>query len=136
MKTTRTAANIELGNYLRGFLKPGDTVSTLINHVSRSGMSRRVKVFAVRDGQIAEITHGVAQIIGSRVDDRGVYVGGCGFDAGYEVVYQLGFALFPDGFTCPGEGCQHNDHSNYPQMPRDAGDHHNRSGYVFRHRGL
>ena len=36
---------------LREILKPGDTVYTNLEHVSRSGMSRVISVFLIRDNQ-------------------------------------------------------------------------------------
>ena len=90
---------------LRKFLKPGDNVSTTVLHVARSGMSRSIRCQAVRrddDGNpyISDISYLVARAIGARLDDRGgVVIGGCGFDATFEVVYSLGRTLFPNGFA-------------------------------------
>lgn len=90
---------------LRKFLKPGDNVTTTVLHVSRSGMSRSIRCQAVRsdDGgahYISDISYLVARAIGARLDDRGgVVVGGCGFDASFEVIYSLGRVLFPNGFA-------------------------------------
>lgn len=86
------------------FLKPGDTVTTTVLHVSRSGMSRSIMCQAVRtdcDGTpyISDISYLVADAIGSRVDAHGgVVMGGCGMNMCFAVVYSLGRALFPEGF--------------------------------------
>lgn len=104
---------------LREWLKPGDTVFTVLRHVSRSGMSRDVSVVVFRDGQTTNDAHPnylVAKACGYRLKRGGMHdalvVGGCGFDAGYDIVHSLSHALWPDGFGCIGEGCPSNDHSN------------------------
>jgi len=82
--------------FLREFIKRETEIYTYLDHVSRSGMYRTVKVFVVREGRIVEITSHVANVIGSRYDKRhyGIGVGGCGFDAGYDVVDSLSHVLF------------------------------------------
>lgn len=105
---------------LRDMLPPGATVYTRIEHVSRSGMSRDVRVYAVRDGGIESITGLVASALDMpRRDARGDWVlrvGGCGFDAGFSVVYDLASTLYPNGFGCIGRvgdtWCPSNDHAN------------------------
>lgn len=66
-------------------------------------------------------------------------VGGCGMDIGFEVVYNLGRVLYPNGFVCSGASCPSNDHSNDPKCKRDTfagkmymGD----GGYALKHRWL
>lgn len=115
----RAAEHLET---LRGILKPGDTVHTVIRHVSSSGMSRRIDLYKVEhDGprygtDLRFLTGYVAAVLGYRWDDRngkhGLVVGGCGMDMGFHVVYNLARVLFPDGHGCIGEGCPSNDHSN------------------------
>lgn len=99
--------------FLRKHLKPGDTVYTLISHVSRSGMSRDVRLFMPylvkeHDGRevprIMSITWHVANATGATPLDRGEWVigmGGAGYDAGFECVYRLGHALWPNGTPEP-----------------------------------
>jgi len=72
-------------------------VYTMITHVSRSGMSRHVRVFCVRDGRIVELTGYVARALNyprARGSQWDIVVGGCGFDAGHQVVYDLSWALY------------------------------------------
>jgi hypothetical protein len=104
--------------YLHEYLKPGDKVYTILRQVSRSGMSRHIStVINTKDGGNYDITYLVARLLGERRhDDGGMVVGGCGMDMGFETVYRLGYALWPDGFACIGEKCRSNDHSN--GMPR------------------
>lgn len=85
---------------LRKMLPAGSTVYTLITHVARSGMSRNVRVLIARKGQIEDITGLIAGALGMRRATGAnwdIVVGGCGFDAGFHVVSNLGYALFPKG---------------------------------------
>jgi hypothetical protein len=146
---------------LRAWLKPGDTVYTILRHVSRSGMQRHISVVLIRpDGTILHPNHATAAAIGARLNKPGtgydaVIRSGCGMDMGYDTVYNLSAALFPQGFGCIGEGCPSNDHSNGDRdyTPHNAAlvaelqaagvgidlgaNHwHKDGGYALRHRWL
>lgn len=118
---------------LRAWLKPGDTVFTIVRHVSRSGMSRSISVFASIDGQPQDITYQASRVIGESVDQKhgGIRMGGCGMDMGFALVYALSRSLFRDGFGCIGERCPSNDHSN-----GDRDNQHRDGGYALRHRWM
>lgn len=107
--------------FLREQLKPGDTVHTILRHVSRSGMMRRISVVKIDSTGTRQFDRAIAALgIGSIDRDyEGVKVGGAGMDMGFWLVYELSHALFPDGFGCVGKGpngsgvyCPSNDHSN------------------------
>jgi hypothetical protein len=123
--------------YLREILKPGDTVSCVLRHVSRSGMSRRIDFYKSEGGEMLYLTGRIAHVLDMRVSDAsggGLVVGGCGMDMGFSVVYNLSSALYPQGFTCIGERCPSNDHNN---GDRDHTPHHHQSGgYAMRCRWL
>ena len=86
--------------YLREYLKPGDTVYTILRHVSRSGMARDIGVVAMVNGEPYAITHLVARVLGlRRTDSDGVRVTGVGMDMGFSIAYDLAWALFGDGYT-------------------------------------
>lgn len=119
---------------LRATLTPGSTVSTKVLHVSRSGLSREIGAYIVRDGQIVNISWQVAAIIGARYGDRGgVVLGGAGMDMTFYLVYQLSSRLYPEGHACTGSTgytpsgkrskaprCPSNDHSNdYNRLARE-----------------
>ena len=98
---------------LREWLKPGDTVHTILRHVSRSGMQREIGVVLLKDGADLHPNYLVAKALGERIGKRdGIVVGGCGMDMGFHLVYNLGYVLWPDGFGCIGKGCRSNDHFN------------------------
>ena len=75
---------------LREWIKPGDTVYTVLDHVSRSGMSRNIRVLvplASGPGEKPSFihpNHSVAVAIGARRAKRGdgIVMGGCGMDMG------------------------------------------------------
>lgn len=93
----------EARNTLREWLPPGSEVLTTVTHVARSGMQRSIKLFRtyVEDGKahIQEITWLAARALNDRIDEKngGIKVGGCGMDMGFNIVYNLGWALYPKG---------------------------------------
>lgn len=130
---------------LRDHVEPGDTVHTILRHVSGSGMTRAISVVIIStDGPTAQhepwdISYLVARADDSKIDQRhgGIRVRGAGMDMGFDLVYRLSRYLFPDGFDCIGEGCPANDHSNSPYPERVAGSmHHRDGGYALRQRWL
>jgi len=90
---------------LRELIKPGDTVYTTLKHVSRSGMMRSIDVHLIRDNEPQWIARQVATAIDFNFDEKreAIKVHGCGMDMGFEVVYNLGRVLFPDGFGVEGD---------------------------------
>lgn len=152
-------------DYLRGILEPGDTVTTTVTHVARSGMTRWIRAFVIRDGEPDDISWHAARVLGRPVNSRnheGVECGGCGMDMGFDLVYSLSRYLFPDGFWClqyhvstkselvdlyKASGyqnrnrlCPSNDHSNHEnlrEMIRGAGVWHSGdSGYALNQKWL
>lgn len=79
-------------------------VPTMVTHVSRSGMSRVIAVFAVREGKVSNVSYDVARVMGWQHDSehRGVYIGGCGMDMAFHVVYSLSRMLYGDDPTIGG----------------------------------
>lgn len=111
--------SIEAIEKLRAILKPGDTVYTILNSVSRSGMNRRISLCVGSGKDVNNITWQVARALQEPVKNRsgyvqdvGISVSGCGMDMGFDLVYNLSRVLFASGFDCTGEGCPSNDHSN------------------------
>jgi hypothetical protein len=111
-------------NRLKELLKPGDTVYTVLRHVSRSGMSRAIDVYKITSGKDGRpekswLSYNVAKALewGFNKNYEAVSVGGCGMDMGFHLVYTLSRVLFKE-YTCLGKDCPANDHSN--GMPRPA----------------
>lgn len=99
---------------LTGILKAGDTVYTILRHVSRSGMLRAISPILIREGEPLDLTHYVAKALGLKIDrnNYGVKVGGCGMDMGFHLVYNLSRTIFPNGFKT-WEGYWRNEPSDF-----------------------
>ena len=130
---------------LREWLKPGDTIHTILRHVSRSGMSRRIDLYVMRDGNLQFLSYLAATAMDDRwdADKGGIIVGGCGMDMGFSLVYNLGYTLFPKGVPCTGSSgylkngkkaksprCRSSDHSNGDREYK-RGKIHVSGGYAF-----
>ena len=103
---------------LREMLSPGDTVFTVLRHVSASGMSRRIDLYAMRDNRPVFLTGYASAAIGwSWGDKAGMVVRGGNMDMGFHAVYTLSRTLFPDGF-------------------QDGNDQRRDGGYALRHEWL
>lgn len=76
---------------LRYFFKPGSTAYTNLAHVTRSGLTRSVKVFAVKNGQIVDVSDYVATALDKPLDriNGGVKMGRTGTDMGYTLIQQM-----------------------------------------------
>ena len=111
--------------HLREVLKPGDTVYTVIRHVSRSGMSRGIDCYYMSGNTPIWITGYVGHAIGSpqsRKDweqSNGLRVSGCGMDMGFHVVNSLSYVIFPT-YKCLGENAEPGCPSNYHVNHRDT----------------
>lgn len=105
MKYTKTVVEQSRANLLET-IKPGDTVYTILRHVSGSGMSRRISAVVMDAGEPMDISALVARVLGYRRHERdgALIVPGCGMNMGCEVVHTLGRVLFPSGFDVVGVG--------------------------------
>lgn len=98
---------------LRAFIKPGDTIYTMVRRVARSGMSRDISLFVMQNGAPRSITHLAAKAIGWKVSHGwhdSIKVHGCGMDMCFHTVYTLSRVLFPGGFGCIGVTVSVNSH--------------------------
>src|SRR6185369_5751974 len=117
-KAGKQADQLQCIANLRKILKPGDTVYTVLRHVSRSGMMRRIDLYANNpDGGLIYLSGYAAGALDYPRPDNGIKVSGCGMDMGFHLVYNLSRTIFSDGFTCTGRDkhpnrCPSNDHSN------------------------
>jgi hypothetical protein len=123
---------------LHKFIQPGNTIYTILRHVSRSGMSRVIDLYQTR-GEPQWLSGYASRVGLGRFDCRrqGIRVGGCGMDMGFHLVYNLSYILFPNGFDCIGEDnrCPSNDHSNGDRN-YSPDNRHKDGGYALRHRWL
>lgn len=90
---------------LLDILRPGDTVYTVLNSVSRSGMSRDITMYKIGPDGKSWLSGYASKMLGEALTQRdGIKVQGCGMDMGFELVYRLGRALWPEGFKVEGTG--------------------------------
>jgi hypothetical protein len=83
-------------------LTPGDTVFTILRHVSQSGMSRRIDLYAIQDNGPRYLSGYASTVLDMKLSDKGgIVTGGCGMDMGFDLVYRLGAALWPNGTDKP-----------------------------------
>tara|TARA_Y100000004_G_scaffold145714_1_gene166323 strand:- start:1281 stop:1634 length:354 start_codon:yes stop_codon:yes gene_type:complete len=109
---------------LKEHMKPGDTIHTELAHVTRSGMTRFIKVRQIKDNYPFNFTRLVANALGWKYSDRyqAIKVGGCGMDMGFHLIYCLGQVLWPEGTPEP--------HGIRNGEPDSCG------GYALKHRWL
>lgn len=129
---------------LREEIKPGQTLRTILRHVSSSGMSRSISIVQVkRDGSTFDWTWLVARAIGEKIDQRheGIKISGAGMDMGFELVYRLSSVLYgygsKRGYPCLGDKCPSNVHVNDRNAPcgKGKGIRHT-DGYALSQRWL
>lgn len=87
---------------LKRILKKGKTVYTVLRHVSRSGMQRRISLIVPpKPGStyMRHLDHNAARALGWRESNEGIIVNGCGLDTGHWLVYSLSHKLFGDGYA-------------------------------------
>lgn len=144
-KVSRADEQEKAREQLRQMFPPGTTVSTVLRHVTSSGMSRSISVIHADTAGPDDVSWLVARAMGEKIDPKhgGIKRGGCGMDMGFDLVYSLSRTLYPEGFTCIGEvdramsrgrSCPSNDHSN---GDRNYNPHQHRDGgYALRHRWL
>ena len=78
---------------LKAWFKDVDTVYTSVQHVSKSGMTRDIKLISILDNEPFCINYLVAGALDNKIKNGGVRVGGCGMDMGFHIVYELSQVL-------------------------------------------
>ena len=124
------------------WIKPGDTVYTILRHVSRSNMSRNISVVVLKDGTPLHPNHAVSRVTGLplvRAWNDSIKMNGAGEDKGFALIYELGQSLFPGGVPCAGQkDCHSNDHRNSGSKRDDYSltITHSDGGYAFKQQWL
>lgn len=129
---------------LREWIKPGDTVHTILDHVSASGMMRAIRVVVptCHEGQTDFLhpNYAVGQALGLRHwklngrEQDALKMEGCGMDMGFQLVYRLSYALYPT-YACLGDKCPSPNHGNARRNGEQVEAEHS-DGYALRHRWL
>lgn len=90
----------EYAEALRGQLKPGDIIYTILNHVSRSGMQREITLVHIVDNEPQYLSYQAAKVLDWPLGkESSIKVRGAGMDMGFHTVYSLSQALFGDGYA-------------------------------------
>lgn len=94
-KDAQAAAGLEA---LKECIQVGSRIYYTVTSVAASGMSRHMKFFMVRDGEIKSLTHAIAAALALKWNgDGSLTISGCGMDMGFHVVYTIGRMLWPEG---------------------------------------
>lgn len=146
MRVTKSEYAEQLA-HLRDWLKPGDTVYTVLDHVSRSGMMRHIRVLVPTIEQtpcdchtfpesaphfigaprlgFVHPNYATSIVTGTPMTGRrdALKVSGCGMDMGFALVYELSHKVYPD-YACLGKGsCPSPYHTNHRDRVRCDGVH-------------
>lgn len=113
---------------LRKLINVGDTIYTVVRHISASGMSRVITLHIIKDGEVQNISFTAAKLLeGYDYKHEGCKAGGCGMDMCFHLVYNLGRVLFSDGFDLVAGQYGRNG---------DTSGHDNDGGYALKYRSL
>ena len=91
-----------LKQVLKKVFPKGATAYTSITKVAPSGMSRHIMVLgSAKKGIVDNLSAYVAELLDCKYKDdtRSVFVGGCGMDMGFHLVYTLSSVLYDDGYA-------------------------------------
>ena len=101
-KAGKAAMSARALESLAALLPVGATVYTLLRHKSASGELRAVSVFIAQGGKVVCLDPVVARALDYRQHSGGgLVVRGSGFSAGFEIVYNLGESIWPNGTPEP-----------------------------------
>jgi hypothetical protein len=82
-----------------GQLDKGATIYGIVKSVSSSGMSRRIKFYAIKDNRPMFLSWSISQLLGHKMQDDGtIRVNGVGMDMIFATVYELGAVVHNDGY--------------------------------------
>jgi len=71
----------------------GRRILAVVESVSKSGMSRRIKFYCVIDNDTAWLTPWIAKLLGYSYDQNGLVVKGCGMDMVFHVLSTLNYKM-------------------------------------------
>lgn len=84
---------------LKRMLKPGDRIYTILRSVSKSGMSRKIKLVVGDNNEVKDITWRVSQALDRRMSEGAIVEKGCSMDMGFHLVEQLSRVLFQESYA-------------------------------------
>jgi len=84
----------EIKKDLKKFIKPSSKLSINITKVSRSGMTRRMLVYAMKGTELINITWDISKLCELSENDEGIKVTGCGMDMAFWLVDDITLQLY------------------------------------------
>lgn len=93
---------VDIKKKLKKLFPEGSTAYTLVTKVAPSGMSRHIMVTgSSKRGEVENVSWYIAKLLDWTYKDntRSVFVGGCGMDMGFHLVYTLSSELYDDGYA-------------------------------------
>ena len=86
--------------FLKDWFPKGSTAHTTVRHVNPKGTSRHIKVLAISGERIQNVSYYVSKLLDWRYTDKeAIFVGGCGMDMGFHLIYTLSSVLYDDGYA-------------------------------------
>ena len=87
---------------LKKLFPKGSTAFTTVTKVAPSGMSRHIQVFkAYGVDEMRFPTYMIAAYLDMKykAETQSIFVGGCGMDMGFHLIYTLSRKLYDDGYS-------------------------------------
>ena len=76
----------------------GEKIYCTLRSVSASGMSRRISLHTIHKGELIPLDYTASILTGRTLSDKGgIVCNGCGMDMGFDLVYSLGYSIWPKG---------------------------------------
>lgn len=102
MSKINPTQQVEAFAQLHKLFPRGATVTTLLRHVSQSGMTRCISIVAsTPDEGITDVSWLLARALGVKLDPKygGIKRVGAGMDMGFDLVHTLSLSLYSDGYA-------------------------------------
>lgn len=84
-------------DFFSRYIRPGDTIYSILLHTSKSGMMRTFKFLMIVNNEIYDISVHITNVLANTRYDKkryGVSISGTGMDMSLAVIYDLSSALF------------------------------------------
>jgi hypothetical protein len=75
-------------------LKDNPRILCKLDHVSTSGMSRRVSVFVIKDSELIRLSQLVSYLCDYRMKEASLIIGGCCFCPACQIASDLSYSLY------------------------------------------
>jgi hypothetical protein len=100
-KKEKQKEQLEAIEYLKKYIKQGDTLYTSVQKVSTNGMYRHIKVIGIEKNSPLFWSWYVANALGYPYKEKtnAIGIGGCGMDMGFHLIYTLSQKLFNNGYA-------------------------------------